>query len=84
MIYLFILLAIKLFPNPSNGSVSLQADDDITYNITVYNLLGEKMFESNITNKQTINLNHLSSATYIVHIYNNGNLVKTDRVSIIH
>ena len=75
---------IKLFPNPSNGSVTLQSDDDVTYTITVYTLLGVKMFESNITNKQNINLNHLSSATYIVHIINNGSLIKTERISIVH
>lgn len=76
--------SVKLFPNPSNGNMTLQTDDDLIYNITVYNLLGEKVFESNVSNKQSINLNNLTSATYIVHIQNNGNLIKTERISIIH
>jgi hypothetical protein len=76
--------SVKLFPNPSNGNMTLQTDDDLNYTITVYNLLGEIVFESSVSNKQSINLNNLSSATYIVHILNNGNLVKTERISIIH
>jgi hypothetical protein len=76
--------AVKLYPNPTNGSITLQANEDVNYNLSVYNLLGEKVFESSISNKQTINLSNLSSATYIVHIHNNGNLIKTERISIIH
>ena len=75
---------VTLYPNPSNGNITFQTNNDLSYNITVYNLLGEKVFESNISNKQTINLNHLSSATYIVHIHNNDNLIKTERISIVH
>lgn len=75
---------VKLFPNPSNGNITLQTNDDLSYNIIVYNLLGEKVFESNTSHNQSIHLNYLSSATYIVHIHQNGNLIKTERVSIIH
>lgn len=76
--------SVKLFPNPSNGNITIQTDDDLIYNVTVYNLLGEKVFESSVLNKQSINLNNLTSATYIIHIQNNGNLIKTERISIIH
>lgn len=75
---------VTLYPNPSNGNITFQTNNDLSYNITVYNLLGEKVFESNISNKQNINLHHLSSATYIVHIINNGSLIKTERISIVH
>ncbi len=75
---------IKLFPNPSNGNITIQTADDLSYTISVYNLLGEKVFESSTSNNQTINLAHLSSATYIVHIQQNGNLIKTERISIVH
>lgn len=74
---------VKLFPNPSNGNITLQTADDLIYNVTVYNLLGEKVFESSVSNNQTLNLAHLSSATYIVHIKQNGNLLKTERISIV-
>ena len=76
--------SVKLYPNPSNGNITIQTDDALIYNVTIYNLLGEKVFESSVSNKQSINLNNLPSATYIVHIQNNGNLIKTERISIIH
>lgn len=75
---------VKLFPNPSNGNMTLQTADDLSYTIVVYNLLGEKVFESSASNNQSLNLAHLSSATYIVHIQHNGNLIKTERISIVH
>jgi hypothetical protein len=75
--------SVKLYPNPSNGSITLQADEDVNYSLTVYNLLGELVYSSTIAHKQTIHLTNLPSATYIVHIHNNGNLIKTERISII-
>lgn len=75
---------VKLFPNPSNGNITLQTNDELNYNITVYNLLGERVFESIALHNQSINLANLASATYIVHILQNGNLIKTERINIIH
>ncbi len=75
---------VSLYPNPSNGNITLQSADDLSYTITVYNILGEKVFESSASNTQSINLSHLSSATYIVKIHSNGSLIKTERISIIH
>lgn len=75
---------IKLYPNPSNGNLMFETNDDLSYQLTVYNIMGEKVFESIVTNKQALNLNNLPSATYIVLIHYNNNLVKTERISIIH
>jgi hypothetical protein len=75
---------VKVFPNPSNGNIVLQTTDDLSYTISIYNVLGEKVFEGITSNNQSINVAHLSSAIYIVHIHNNSNLIKTERISIIH
>jgi hypothetical protein len=75
---------IKLYPNPSNGNITIETTDDLSYNMTVYNVLGEKVFDSTVTNKQSINLNYLPSATYIVLIKYNDSIIKTERISIIH
>jgi hypothetical protein len=50
----------------------------------VYNVLGEKVADLTVSNKQTINLSSLPSATYVVLINYNGSLIKTERISIIH
>lgn len=75
---------VKLFPNPSNGNITLQTGDDLGYSVTVYNLLGEKVFESMTSNNQSIYLADVSSGIYIVHIYQSDNLIKTERISIVH
>ena len=75
---------IKLYPNPSSGNITIETADDLSYNLTVYNVLGEKVVDLTVSNKQTINLSSLPSATYVVLINYNGSLVKTERISIIH
>ena len=52
---------IKLFPNPTSSEVALNSDKD--YQIEVYDLLGNKVME---LTGNTIDMEHLSSATYIV------------------
>ena len=52
---------IKLFPNPTTSEVALNSDKD--YQIEVFDLLGNKVME---LTGNTIDMQHLSSATYIV------------------
>jgi hypothetical protein len=52
---------IKLFPNPTTSEVALNSDKD--YQIEVFDLLGNKVME---LTGNTINMENLSSATYIV------------------
>lgn len=76
--------SIKLYPNPSNGNIVFESGNEQSYELAVYNLLGEKVFESKLSNKQSINLGFLPSANYIVNISQDGVFVKTERLSIIH
>ena len=52
---------IQLFPNPTTNQLALNSDKD--YQIEVFDLLGNKVME---LEGNTINVEHLSSATYIV------------------
>ena len=52
---------IKLFPNPTTSEVALNSDKD--YQIEVFDLLGNKVME---LTGNTIDMEHLSRATYIV------------------
>jgi hypothetical protein len=70
--------------NPSNGNITIETGDELSYNLTVYNVLGEKVVDLTVNNKQTINLSSLPSATYVVLINYNGSLIKTERISIVH
>jgi hypothetical protein len=52
---------IRLFPNPTTSKVALNSDKQ--YDIEVYDILGNKVME---LTGNTIDMEHLSSATYIV------------------
>ena len=52
---------IRLFPNPTTSEVVLNSDKQ--YDIEVYDILGNKVME---LTGNTIDMEHLSSATYIV------------------
>ena len=52
---------IRLFPNPTTSGVALNSDNQ--YEIEVYDILGNKVME---LTGNTIDMGHLSSATYIV------------------
>lgn len=52
---------IRLFPNPTTSEVVLNSDKQ--YDIEVYDMLGNKVME---LTGNTIDMSHLSSATYTV------------------
>jgi hypothetical protein len=54
-------LDVTFYPNPTTSIVTLQGGKQ--YNIEVYDLLGNKVME---TQGNSINMAHLSTATYIV------------------
>jgi hypothetical protein len=74
----------SLYPNPSNGKFIVETNDELSYIIELYNLLGEKVCEKFVSNKQEIDMQQLASGTYIVKIIINEVVIKTERVSIIH
>ena len=53
--------SVKLFPNPTTSEVALNSEK--TYEIEVFDILGNKVMEL-VGN--SINMEHLSNATYIV------------------
>ena len=53
--------SVKLFPNPTTSEVALNTEK--TYEIEVFDILGNKVMEL-VGN--SINMEHLSNATYIV------------------
>ena len=64
-----------LFPNPSHGKIILQNTNSQLQEITIYNLLGLLIYDSElIDNKTELNLN-LNSGVYIYHIKTKDGLV---------
>lgn len=69
-----ILKQVKIFPNPSNGSFTIDIGQyqDIR-EIQVSNLLGNIVSRRQITNQKRINIDYLQSGTYIMTIIDKGN-----------
>jgi type IX secretion system substrate protein len=74
---------LTIYPNPSNGMFTLElsgvAKDAKTLNISLYNMLGEKVLE--ITNvspsSQSMDVSALSNGTYFVKVRSdNGHYTK--------
>jgi hypothetical protein len=60
---------INLYPNPSNGKISISSKDFEINKIQIYNLLGELMFEDNaLGTPSQVDLSHLSNGMYVVKI----------------
>jgi thiol-disulfide isomerase/thioredoxin len=73
---------LNIFPNPSNGNFTLEMEDESSNQvmIEVYSLLGNKLWEKQITsqagmNSTEISLNSFASGTYLLNITTNGKTI---------
>ena len=63
------LSSLSIFPNPSNGIISITNDTEKLFSISVFNTSGKKVYEHLVENplKQvTLNLDHLPGGVYII------------------
>ncbi len=67
--------SLKLYPNPTNGLVYIEAQDLQSYE--VYNLLGQRLLSGT---SEVINLQDLSKGTYIVKVRTQSGEVMTSKV----
>lgn len=80
----FIRVQFDIFPNPSNGKFIIETETDHIKNsvIKIYNLFGEQVFQSEISNsKSEINMN-LPSGIYFYKVKNNQQLISTGKLII--
>jgi uncharacterized surface protein with fasciclin (FAS1) repeats len=61
----------ELYPNPSNGSVSINGIDNAE--VIVSDFSGKTFLNQNVNNNTSLDLNGLSNGTYLVTIVQNGN-----------
>jgi hypothetical protein len=66
---------VSVAPNPAHGQVIFNSNDNC--NISIFDILGKKVFESKTTDASTLlDINHLSNGMYMI-IANNGNKTQT-------
>ena len=83
-------LQVNVFPNPSDGrfNIELTSDKNITFNLSVHNMIGETVLvERNIRFAgyylKTMDLNNLNNGVYFVYLESNEGLI-IKKITIQH
>lgn len=73
---------VKVYPNPNNGEFTLILNNATTANITIYNVLGEVVYNAiQTTSNKTISLTNIANGTYVIKA-NTGTTVYTQKLFI--
>ena len=71
--------SISIYPNPSNGIITISSDNNLPNFVTIYDIAGKLLLSEKINSNNTINLSEYKSGAYIVEVLNN-NKIFTERV----
>jgi hypothetical protein len=74
----------KVYPNPANSQVRIEAENDIE-SVMVYNMLGALVETVNADSKTVnVNLNQYSNGVYFFNIRQSNGVVTNQRVVVSH
>lgn len=64
---------VTIYPNPTNGIVTINVNTASLESATIYNTLGKMVYQStNITNQLKIDLSEMSNGVYLLHTVQNN------------
>jgi hypothetical protein len=66
--------ATSIYPNPCNTKFSIKNSDSKYHKISIYNILGEILIETDYTNETSFDANKLKAGTYIINIQTEKNI----------
>tara|TARA_B100000809_G_C15122746_1_gene524971 strand:+ start:1079 stop:2128 length:1050 start_codon:yes stop_codon:yes gene_type:complete len=70
-----------VYPNPTNGMITVETKWGLTETIKVYNLLGEKVAEANVNSLlTTIDISNLTNGIYFVEMIDKNNVRSLEKV----
>ncbi|MCI5055568.1 MAG: T9SS type A sorting domain-containing protein [Flavobacteriales bacterium] len=73
--------SLRIFPNPSNGEVTVLIDSEIeTVRMNIMSITGEMVYNKLIRTRQNLNLSDLNPGTYIVSIESSEGIVKQQKL----
>lgn len=61
-----------IYPNPAQDYVTLSLPDSLTANMSLYNTLGQKMMEQQLTGTQTLDVSGLATGIYLLEVTNSN------------
>jgi hypothetical protein len=63
---------MTIFPNPSKGNITLQAQTKENAQISVYDILGKEVYRTSQSLNSDINLKNLRSGVYLLRLEADG------------
>jgi hypothetical protein len=75
-------VAIKLYPNPSFGKVSVSAVTTGKLNFYVFDLEGTLIYQAVLSNKERKRIENLQKGTYVYDVFQNDESVEEGRIII--
>ena len=63
-------LDLNIYPNPSNGNVNIEIDENGDYLVQINDVVGKNIYSNNINNNTSLNLEALNKGIYFVTISN--------------
>jgi endonuclease I len=63
----FNFTGFNIYPSPSNGEFAIEFSDNGIYNVTIYSVLGQKVYENEIASKK-ITVTNLERGLYVVKV----------------
>ena len=76
-----ILPSVSVYPNPSNGIINVNIEDNREYSIEITNILGDIIILKEINSNNSIDLSQFGKGTYLVKV-SNSDLSKTEKIVI--
>jgi polyhydroxybutyrate depolymerase len=74
---------VNIFPNPSNGLITIQLEKAEQLNIQLYNLVGALVFEEKISgNNNIVDVNYLTKGVYFYSLKNKDGIVKNGKLIV--
>ena len=74
-------LNYSVFPNPSNGEITINNSNNESYNVKIFNTIGEVILIETLSGKKSLDLTKFGKGIYLVEM-SNANSIKTQKVII--
>ena len=76
-----VISGLNIYPNPSNGIVNIDLDENGEFSIEVTDILGKTISRETIKSNTILNLNNLDKGVYFVTVSNNE-IMKTTKIIV--
>jgi hypothetical protein len=76
--------SIVVFPNPANEFIQIETENNSQrMNIEIYNLLGQSILRQTLDLDRKVDIGHIQSGLYIINVNRGGEVVSSQKLSII-